>query len=189
MEILVAYSTVEGQTRKIATYIAERFESLGHRVVLSDLREPGFALPDSFDAVVRCGPIHLGQYPQPLMRFARDFARALNDRPSALVTVSLGIASEHEDERLEAQAFPTQLAEASGWVPALRHDAAGALKYLEYDFFKRWIMRRIAAHEGGPVDTHRDHELTDWAALDGFVDDFLSCAGSSLGRAGSSDKA
>ena len=51
-------------------------------------------------------------------------------------------------------------------------------KYVEYDFFKRWMLRRIAEKEGGPVDTWRDHELTDWVALEGFVRTFLAQAGS-----------
>lgn len=177
MEILLAYSTVEGHTRKIASFIADRIEALGHRVTIADLREPGYAVPGGFDGVIVCGPIHLGRYPAPLVRFVHDFRDALMAVPSALVTVSLAIASEHEDERREAQAFPTELAEETGWVPGLRHDAAGALKYLEYDFFKRWAMRRIAAHEHGPVDVTRDHELTDWQALGDFVDEFLVFAG------------
>jgi menaquinone-dependent protoporphyrinogen oxidase len=52
------------------------------------------------------------------------------------------------------------------------HHAAGALKYLEYDFFKRALMRQIARKEGASVDTSRDHEFTDWEALDAFVQEF-----------------
>ena len=58
------------------------------------------------------------------------------------------------------------------------HNAAGALKYVEYDYFKRWMMKRIAEEEDGPTDTSRDHELTDWPALDEFVDAFVNCANS-----------
>ncbi len=35
-------------------------------------------------------------------------------------------------------------------------------------------MRRIAEKEGGPVDVSKDHELTDWAALDAFTDSFVA---------------
>ena len=38
---------------------------------------------------------------------------------------------------------------------------AGALQYLEYDFFTRLMM-----HRGGhPTDTARDHDYTDWDAV------------------------
>jgi menaquinone-dependent protoporphyrinogen oxidase len=53
------------------------------------------------------------------------------------------------------------------------HHAAGALKYTEYDFFRRWMLKRIAKKEGGPVDTSLDHEFTDWDALDAFVRTFV----------------
>lgn len=49
--------------------------------------------------------------------------------------------------------------------------------FSQYDFFKRWIMRRIAREKGTPSDTSQDYEFTDWLALDGFVDDFLAGAG------------
>ena len=53
------------------------------------------------------------------------------------------------------------------------HHAAGALRYTDYDFFKRWMAKRLASKRGAPVETDRDFELTDWRALDVFVDQFL----------------
>ncbi len=174
MIILVAYASVEGQTAKIAARIAEKVEAAGHEVILANLIEPGFAVPGRFDGVILCGPIHIGRYPDVLVRFMKDWATALSEMPSALVTVSLAIKSEYADERAEAEAFPDRLVKEAGWAPSMRHHAAGALKYLEYDFFKRWIMRRISGKEGGPVDTNRDYEFTDWAALDAFTQEFLA---------------
>ncbi len=51
---------------------------------------------------------------------------------------------------------------------------AGALKYLEYDFLKRMIMRMIAKKEGRDTDTTKDYEYTDWEALRGFCDEFVA---------------
>ena len=39
---------------------------------------------------------------------------------------------------------------------------AGRLAYTQYGLLKRFVMRRIALKAGGPVDTSRDHEMTDW---------------------------
>ena len=64
----------------------------------------------------------------------------------------------------------------SGWKPAMIHHAAGALRFTQYDFFKRWMMKRIASHENAPTDTSRDHEFTDWTALASFTTDFLKAA-------------
>lgn len=174
MTILVAYETVEGHTGKIAAQVAKHLEHAGHTAVLADLREPGFAVPGSFEAVVICGPIHMGRYPAGLEQFVTDFADALNQKPSALITVSLSAASDDEEERSDVQKIAYKLCESSGWAPRMRHDAAGALKYLEYNYFKRVVMRYIVKHAGGPIDTKHDYELTDWTALERFVHDFLN---------------
>lgn len=176
MIVLVIYATVEGQTAKIATAIAEQTESAGHEVILTDVRQPGFAVPGRFDAVVVCAPIHNGQYPEPLIEFIGGFNEALNAAPSALVTVTLSIASPFEEERHEAEAYSYKLCEATSWAPSARHNAAGALKFSEYNYFKRLLMKRISAHHQGPTDTSRDQEFTDWSALHAFASKFLADA-------------
>ncbi|MFZ1812954.1 MAG: flavodoxin domain-containing protein [Rhizobiaceae bacterium] len=174
MLVLVAYATVEGQSRKIASHMAETLEKSGHQALLVDLNGPGFALPGTFDRAILCGSIHIGRYPPALVSFVSNWKSELMARPCALVTVSLAIASEVAEEVREAQAFPLVLASTTGFKADMLHHAAGALKYLEYDFFKRWMMRRIATKEGGPDDVSKDHELTDWKALDAFVADFIA---------------
>jgi menaquinone-dependent protoporphyrinogen oxidase len=93
--------------------------------------------------------------------------------PTALVTVSLAIMSKNENERKEAERFPRELEQATGWRADKELNAAGALKYLEYDFLRRWAMRYISGKEGGPTDTSKDYEMTDWEALEKFVKAFL----------------
>lgn len=172
MTVLVLYASVEGHTRKIAEHVAARIEERGHIVVRGDVRDPGFAVPGTFEAIVLCAPIHIGRYPEAFVRFVTDWKTAIEAVPNALISVSLAIHSDNAEERAEAEAYPAHLEHKSGYHPGSVHHAAGALKYLEYDFFKRALMRRIAGKEGGPVDTSRDYELTDWAALDQFVDGF-----------------
>ncbi|MGH1359387.1 MAG: flavodoxin domain-containing protein [Burkholderiaceae bacterium] len=172
MLVLVIYGTVEGHTGKIAGKVASQIEAAGHQVNLTDVRQPGFAVPGQFDAAIVCAPIHLGEYPAPVVQFLHDYAAALNQIPSALITVSLSIASLFEAEVKQANAYPEHLVSKTGWLPTMRHNAAGALKYLEYSYFKRLLMRHIAAKEGGPVNTTADHELTDWDSLQAFVGAF-----------------
>jgi menaquinone-dependent protoporphyrinogen oxidase len=54
------------------------------------------------------------------------------------------------------------------------HHAAGAFRYTQYDFFKRWAVKYIALRKGGPMDTSQDWELTDWNALRAFADSLLA---------------
>ncbi len=176
MRILVLFDTVEGHTKKIAGAISGQIEDAGHEVIVTRASDTGYLDPGNFDAAVLCAPIHIGDYPAALVRFVQNWKHALKDKPCAFVSVTLAINSDDADEVAEATAFPTTLFERTGWAADQVHNAAGALKYLEYDFFKRWMMKRISAAEGGPVDTSRNYEFTDWDALKRFVSGFLEFA-------------
>jgi menaquinone-dependent protoporphyrinogen oxidase len=173
MNVLIFYSTIEGHTRNIAKAIARVAEESGHMVFLADAAQPGLADPAGYDAALLCAPIHMGKYPAPFVHFIEQWKASLTSVPTALVTVSLAILSKNENERKEAENFPRELEELTGWRADREHNAAGALKYLEYDFMRRWAMRYISGKEGGPTDTSKDYEMTDWAALEKFVAGFL----------------
>ncbi len=172
MKTLIIYASIEGQTRKIAEAIAARIEKTGGQAAVMNIglgTEYGLERPDG---VILCAPVHAGRYPTPFIDFTHREKNWLNTLPSALVSVSLAIRSDIESEREEAKHYSDALLAETGWKPLDIHHAAGALRYTEYDFFKRWIMKRIAKKEGGPVDASRDHEFTDWAKLDAFTDEF-----------------
>ncbi|MBB3146846.1 menaquinone-dependent protoporphyrinogen oxidase [Phyllobacterium trifolii] len=173
MNFLVLYSTIEGQTRKIAEAVASHLETQGHMVMLTDANQVGFADPGTSDGAILCAPVHIGRYPSPFVHYVHDWGTVLNDMPSAFISVSLSIASADEEEKTEARDYPVRLADETGWKPRFVLHCAGALKYTEYDFFKRWMLKRIASAEGGPIDTKHDHELTNWTEIKRFVDDIL----------------
>ena len=60
----------------------------------------------------------------------------------------------------------------AGWHPSVIKIVAGALPYTRYNWFKRWLMRRIVAKAGGDTDTSRDYEYTDWVDLRAFAQQF-----------------
>ena len=62
----------------------------------------------------------------------------------------------------------------TGWHPQRLVPVAGALRYSQYNFAVRMLMKRIARESGGSTDTTRDHEYTDWTALEQFVDQFAA---------------
>lgn len=174
MQILVLYSSVEGQTGKIAGTLAKEFETLGNEVFLTKATDPGYCDPGTYDAAVLCGPIHIGHYPSDFVSYIQNWKHALITIPNALLTISLAIASEDEDDRSEARNYPEKLIKKTGWKPDELVHVAGALKFVEYDFFKRWVMKWIAQKQGGPVDTNKDYEFTDWDALRKFAEAFVS---------------
>lgn len=173
MKLLVLYSTVEGQTRKIADAIASHIEAKGHFVELTDANQVGPADPGTSDGAILCAPVHVGRYPTAFVHYVQHWHSVLNEAPTTFVSVTLSIASTDEAEKAEARNYPVTLCEQTGWKPKTILHCAGALKYSEYDFFKRWMLKRIATTESGPIDTKKDYELTNWTEVKRFVDDFI----------------
>lgn len=173
MIVLVGYVSIEGQTRKIAEAIAAQVEKSGDRAVLFNVMSMAEYALERPEAAILCAPIHGGRYPAPFVDFVRREKDWLNSVPSAFVSVSLFIRSEYEDERDEATHFPDAMLSDTGWAPGHIHHAAGAFRFSEYDFFKRWMMKRMAEHENVAREGKGDVEFTDWAALDAFVGRFV----------------
>lgn len=175
MRILLIYATVEGQTRKIAKFVAEKLSAAGHAVQTIDASAEGqFPAPSEYDAVIAAAPVHVGHFPAAFRRLLKTHATQLMTRTGAFISVSLAAQSDDRSELNDLGTMVERLGNETGWWPVEIHHAAGALKYTEYDFFKRWIMKRIAAQEGGPVDTAHDYEFTDWTALETFLVQFTA---------------
>lgn len=174
MDILVLYATLEGQTTKIAERITERLRN-HHQVVTqsTDQLPADFSL-SAFDAAIIAGPIHMGLYPKPLRKFARQHHDWLNQHPSALVTVCMAIRSQRPESKLEAEKYQQRFMHESQWHPVMTVNFAGAVKYTQYGLITRFIMKMIAKREGGSTDTSRDHEYTDWDAVTRFADQFTA---------------
>jgi len=169
--ILVLYSTSEGQTAKIAGAIATRLrlDDIAADVVKAGTVDPR---PSDYDGVIVAGSIHAGGYQKPMARWLRAHVRELDNRPTAFVSVCLAVLSKQEAARDEARAIPKRFLDKLGWHPTVIKVAAGALPYTKYNFFIRWIMKRIASAAGGDTDTSRDYEYTDWKDLRDFTDRF-----------------
>lgn len=173
MRVLVVYATVEGQTRTITDHIKRFLNERGHEMAMIDATSPPDSLSiDDIDAVICAGPVHAGAFPKPLRRYVHSHVQELMARPGAFISVSLTAAGDDADEMEELQKIEAEFSEETGWWPVAVHHAAGALKFTEYDYFRKWIMKRIARGKGQATD--RDTEFTDWAALDDFLSGFLA---------------
>jgi menaquinone-dependent protoporphyrinogen oxidase len=105
----------------------------------------------------------------------RDWLAA---RPSAFFSVSMAAASQNPEELAEIQRIMAAFAADSGWTPTTTESIAGALKFTEYNWLKRMIMKQIVKqHDGGATDTSRDYEYTDWKQVDGFAERFFGSLG------------
>jgi len=171
MNTLIIYGTTEGQTRKIANFASEELQKLGHTSAVHDATQQPPS-PEGFDSVIIASSIHVGAYQTAVIDYVTRHASMLNTKRSAFLSVCLAVASGAEEAQREADAILHAFLEKSGWAPTETMQVAGALKYTQYDFFKRLMLQMISKSSGGSTDTSKDHEYTDWTALARFVSDF-----------------
>ncbi|MFB6183563.1 MAG: flavodoxin domain-containing protein [Haloarculaceae archaeon] len=173
--VLVLYGTSEGQTAKIASRVADVLTERGHAVTTVDLAEsaPGAALTD-FDAVVVGSSIHLGDHQPAVTSFVADHRDALASLPTAFFQVSLSSAADDPYSRTEAGGYVEDFVAETGWNPARIGEFGGAIRYSEYGFLKKLLMKRIARDVTGDVDTSRDYEYTDWEDVTDFAEEFAA---------------
>jgi menaquinone-dependent protoporphyrinogen oxidase len=175
MNVLIVFASHDGQTEKIARFLAERMREKDHRVDVMDAAHPRPEVSlDRYQAVVIGAPVRAGKYPRAAINFARANRARLEQMPAAFFSVCLAAASQKEAERRAALALPERFFRESGWRPRLVATFAGALRYTRYNWLIRFIMKRIAKAEGASTDTSRDHEYTDWNAVTAFAERVLS---------------
>ncbi len=172
---LIVYATVEGQTRKIAAYIADHLRKRRNEAVLVDAVDAAPDLdPTAFDAVIVASPVHMDRHHGAVVHFVKGHATALQKRPAALISVSLHAISDEPEDREAMRQYVDNFCRDAAWIPHAVHYAAGALKFTQYDFFKRLAARRVAKEQGFKTGLKDDYELTDWTALTRFIDEFVA---------------
>ena len=179
MKILIIYATTEGQTRKIARFMEDELRKAGHQILLCDATDNPPA-PDGFDAILIGASIHIAKYQSAISHYITKHVKALNQVPGAFFSVSLSMASHFEEEHDAMKKLTEDYLEHAGWKPVAIYQIAGALKYTQYDLFKRMIMKSISKKEGRTTDTSHDHEFTDWEMIATYMKSFIDQVNQSL---------
>jgi menaquinone-dependent protoporphyrinogen oxidase len=165
--ILVVYGTAYGQTERIARRIVDRLRFHGHEVCMYK----GDSLPkhlriDDYDEVVLAASIIRGRHQRYIRDFARRHHEQLNHTRSAFVSVSGSAQGSPEQARQYIDEFVQQ----TGWNPRFPASFAGSMAYTQYGPLLRWMTKFMSKRRGGPTDTSRDHEFTDWQAVDRYAE-------------------
>ena len=161
---LVLYGTVQGQSGKIANFIADELKVMGHTADIFDAESiPKKILPSNYDAYVIGGGVHIGGYPSPLRRWVSFYSRELNKKPGAFFSVCLGILQNDPKVKKEEEQIVQRFFDKTGWHPEFSTIFAGALTYSKYNWFLKRIMRSIAKKASGvKTDMKKDYEYTNW---------------------------
>ncbi|MCC7252573.1 flavodoxin domain-containing protein [Hyphomicrobium sp.] len=175
MNILLLYSSTEGQTKKVADRVASIVRAAGHEILVHHMSSDQAPPPiGSFDAVICAASVHQGYHQESATDFVSAQAAELGRKPTAFISVSLSAAM--DDGREEAQHYVDRFVEATHWSPTMTLLLGGAVRLSGYDYFERQVMKHIIMQRGVAHDLNVDYECTDWTALETFVRDFLDAA-------------
>lgn len=181
--VALFYATREGQTKRVAEHVAARLRGRGARVELAEVSSvrPDVAV-GRFSAVVLAASVHLGKHEHEMIDFIKAHRAALEGVHTAFLSVSMSEASAElvaatPEQRSAGAAKVRAVLEAfekeTGFRPGVTKAVAGALRYSQYGFIVRLVMRSIARQTGTSTDTTHDVEYTDWDSLDAFADHLL----------------
>jgi menaquinone-dependent protoporphyrinogen oxidase len=175
--VLIVYATTEGQTAKVAQHIADVARKQAHGVEVRTaevaLGEEGVPL-GTFDVIFAGGSVHEGRHQRSLRQFLKGNASELASKVTGLFSLSMAAASDDPEERKAAIGYIEDLIAHTGVTPTVRAAVPGALRYTQYSWLKRFVMKRISASRGGETDTSRDFEYTDWDAVTAFTEEVLA---------------
>ena len=172
MRILVGFATTEGHTRTLARFIADRLIKGGHHVTLADLGQPGAPDLAAFERAFLAASLHMSRYQRPFVDFARRHHATLNAMPAAFVSVSLSAAGNAPNDRAGLAACVARLTADTGWTPTAIHYAAGAMPFRAYGWLTKLAIWLIVRRHGLKVRISEDYDLTDYAAVGRFAEEF-----------------
>lgn len=172
-QFLIVYSSRYGQTAKISDHLAHTIRLKGYPVHVEDIEIQSNLSPKGFKGVLVGTPLYRSRYNTRVVQWVRKNKQELNQMTSGFFLVSLNAADKRPEAKINDQNLVQKFLSITDWVPSIMASFAGALVYPRYNFFIRFIMKRISKAAGEPVDTSRSHELTNWKQVDDFALRFL----------------
>lgn len=172
MSVLVVYSTVEGQSAKIADFAASIARNAGNDVTVLDAADMNS--PQDFDGVekiILIASVHERRHSKPFEVFLSGCRNEIEKLTTLMLSVSLSAAFPAGME--DAQDYLDEMKLRTGLRPNAEMLVAGAVRHLSYDYYEREVLQHIVLRKRDYDMSEGDREFTDWEAVRRKVSDFL----------------
>ena len=167
MKTLILYSTRDGQTKKIANYIAGIIHENVDVKSITDMYELA-----NYDRIIIGASIRYGHFNKALYKTLEKHTALLNPKTTAFFGVNL-TARKPEKSTPETNIYVRKFLQRITWKPTMSAVFAGALFYPRYNFFDRIMIQFIMRITGGETDPTKEIEYTDWQKVRSFSEAFL----------------
>ena len=164
---LIVYSSTDGHTKTICQQIANYLND-GSIVKLLPLDEATKLDLTEFNTIILGASIRYGKHSNELYKFIELNKKILEEKESIFFSVNV-VARKLEKNTIETNPYIKKFLKISKWTPKKIGVFAGKVDYPNYNFFDKHIIKFIMFITGGPTDTTKSYEFTDWSKVDDFA--------------------
>lgn len=174
--ILVAFTSADRQTEKVAHHVARELEDAGLLVRLVDIRSGETeAGSGDCDGAIVAGSLRQGRFDPELYAFVQRHGETLRRcSTSAFLPVSMAGISPIAGERIGAEECVRNFTADVGWTPDEIRHTGGALYERDLNPVERASLHSLLDRRDAALHAPEDVEGTDWAALNQFVHQFAA---------------
>ncbi len=164
---LIIYSTIDGHTKTIC----ERIKSLSkdeNSIKIESLENVKKINLSDFSKIIIGASIRYGSHSKQLYEFIKLNKNLLEKKESIFFSVNV-VARKPEKNTPDTNPYVKKFLKISNWKPTKVAVFAGKVDYPNYKFVDKYIIKLIMFITGGPTDTSKSYEFTDWSKVDEFA--------------------
>tara|TARA_B100001057_G_scaffold298714_1_gene298856 strand:- start:772 stop:1233 length:462 start_codon:yes stop_codon:yes gene_type:complete len=121
-----------------------------------------------FTKIIVGASIRYGKHSNDLYKFIKLNKNILDQKESIFFSVNV-VARKSEKNTPDTNPYIRKFIKISKWRPKKIGVFAGKVDYPKYGFFDKYIIKFIMFITGGPTDTSKSYEFTDWSKVDDFA--------------------
>ena len=167
MKILILYSSIDGHTKKICSFISNKLKQ-NHIIEMNEINNDENVKFDIYDFIIIGASIRYGTYRKSFLKFINENHIELQNSKSAFFSVNI-VARKKEKNSINTNPYIKKFFKLSKWKPNIVEVFAGKLDYPKYNFFNKNIIKFIMWITNGPTQTDIVVEFTNWNDVKKFA--------------------
>ena len=170
-KILIAYSSVDGHTKKICEFASRLLTESGDHTTLMSVDEMARLRDESletYDVFLIGAAIRYGHHGKDVYRLLASKQSTLERIGVYFFSVNL-VARKPNKDSASTNPYLRKFLNKTQFKPTQCAVFAGKVDYKKYGFFDRVMIRFIMWLTKGPTQPDAEVEFTDWNAVERFV--------------------
>ena len=167
MKILILYSSIDGHTKKICSFIANKLKQ-NNIIEMKEINNDHKIKIHIYDFIIIGASIRYGTYRKSFLKFINENHVELHNSKTAFFSVNI-VARKKEKNSIKNNPYIKKFFKLSKWKPNIIEVFAGKLDYPKYNFFNKNIIKFIMWITNGPTQSDIIIEFTNWNDVEKFA--------------------